>query len=199
MAGGGLVLAANSLLIGNNYLVRAAGLGAGEVALVRGLLQLAVFSFLLGLARRSGHSSAQSAEQTKQPADHCKQCCSAAAATPRQPGIFAAGGKSRRPGCVREWLLVLLYGLLTSSASFSCVSAIPLMPIGDLIVVCMSTPVFSVILDKLVLKRPLTLLSVTLCVLIGDHQQLVLPHLHVVHLQLIWQCSEIFSWSTPSC
>ena len=100
---------------------------------------------------------------------------------------------------MREWLLVLLYGLLTSSASFSCVSAIPLMPFGDLIVVCMSTPVFSVILDKLVLKRPLTLLSVTLCVLIGDHQQLVLPHLRVVHLQLIWQCSEIFSWSTPSC
>ena len=73
MAGGGLVLAANSLLIGNNYLVRAAGLGAGEVALVRGLLQLAVFSLLLGLVRRSGHS-AQSAEKTKQPADHCKQC-----------------------------------------------------------------------------------------------------------------------------
>ena len=72
-AGGGLVLAANSLLIGNNYLVRAAGLGAGEVALVRGLLQLAVFSFLLGLARRSGHSSDQSAEEAKQPADHCKR------------------------------------------------------------------------------------------------------------------------------
>ena len=188
MAGGGLVLAANSLLIGNNYLVRAAGLGAGEVALVRGLLQLAVFSLLLGLARRSGHSSAQSAEQAEQPADHCDHC--------KQ---FAAGGKSRGSGCVREWLLVLLYGLLTSSASFSCVSAIPLMPIGDLIVVCMSTPVFSVILDKLVLKRPLTLLSVTLCVLIGDHQQLVRPHLRVVHLQLMWQCSEIFSWSTPSC
>ena len=158
VAGGGLVLAANSLLIGNNYLVRAAGLGAGEVALVRGLLQLAVFSLLLGLARRSGDSSAQSAEQTEQPADHCDHC--------KQ---FAAGGKSRGSGCVREWLLVLLYGLLTSSASFSCVSAIPLMPLGDLIVVCMSTPVFSVILDKLLLKRAITLLSVTLCMLIGDH------------------------------
>ena len=108
------------------------------------------------------------------------RCCSG------QPGIFAAAGVGRGSGCVREWLLVLLYGLLTSSASFSCVSAIPLMPIGDLIVVCMSTPVFSVILDKLVLKRPLTLLSVTLCVLIGGHhQQLVQPHRHVGHhLQL---------------
>lgn len=80
---------------------------------------------------------------------------------------------------MREWLLVLLYGLLTSSASFSCVSAIPLMPIGDLIVVCMSTPVFSVILDKLVLKRPLTLLSVTLCV------SIVFGDILVVHPELL--------------
>ena len=85
---------------------------------------------------------------------------------------------------MREWLLVLLYGLLTSSASFSCVSAIPLMPIGDLIVVCMSTPVFSVILDKLVLKRPLTLLSVTLCLLIGDTHQRVLELQTKVHTKV---------------
>merc|ERR1711983_575833 len=44
------------------------------------------------------------------------------------------------------------------------------MPIGDLIVICFSSPVFSLILESLILKRPMTVLSVFLCISIvgGD-------------------------------
>ena len=66
-----------------------------------------------------------------------------------------------------EYALVCLYGFLTSSATFAVVTALPFMPIGDLIVICMSTPVFSVIFDALINKTQVTLLSVALCVLIG--------------------------------
>ena len=44
------------------------------------------------------------------------------------------------------------------------------MPIGDLIVICFTAPVFSVLLDRIVLKRSFTLLSICLCflIVIGD-------------------------------
>ena len=45
--------------------------------------------------------------------------------------------------------------------------AVPLMPIGDLIVISFSSPVFSVFLESLVLKRTMTVLSVVLCISIG--------------------------------
>jgi len=53
---------------------------------------------------------------------------------------------------------------------FACLSAIPLMPIGDLIVICFTSPVFSVFLERIVVKRPLTLLAISLCflVVVGD-------------------------------
>jgi drug/metabolite transporter (DMT)-like permease len=54
--------------------------------------------------------------------------------------------------------------------SFSCLAAIPLMPIGDLIVISFTSPVLSVFFDRIVLKRLLTFLSICLCLLIvlGD-------------------------------
>ena len=53
--------------------------------------------------------------------------------------------------------------------SFVCVVAVRLMPIGDLIVLAFTSPVFSVVMDAVFLQRRLTLLSVTLCLLIGTH------------------------------
>jgi drug/metabolite transporter (DMT)-like permease len=75
-----------------------------------------------------------------------------------------------KPKIVFLYPLLCLYGVTISTASFACLAAIPLMPIGDLIVICFTSPVFSVFLDRLVLKRPLTILSICLClfIIIGD-------------------------------
>jgi len=66
--------------------------------------------------------------------------------------------------------LIVLYGFTVATMSFACLAAIPLMPIGDLVVLCYVYPVFSVFLDRIVLKRALTFLSISLCFLIilGD-------------------------------
>ena len=53
-------------------------------------------------------------------------------------------------------LLLALYGFCVSSSSFGFLAAVPLMPIGDLIVVSFTSPVFSVFIDRVILKRPLT-------------------------------------------
>jgi len=68
------------------------------------------------------------------------------------------------------YALVVLYGFTVSSMSFACLAAIPLMPIGDLIVISFTSPVFSVFFDRIVLKRTLTVLSICLClfIVIGD-------------------------------
>ena len=65
---------------------------------------------------------------------------------------------------------IVVYGVTVSTMSFSCLAAIPVMPIGDIIVIVFAAPVFSVFLDRIVLKRLLTILSVSLCFLIvlGD-------------------------------
>ena len=47
--------------------------------------------------------------------------------------------------------------------SFAAIAAIPLMPIGDLIVISFVSPVFSVFLDRIILKRSLTFLAMSLC------------------------------------
>jgi len=68
------------------------------------------------------------------------------------------------------YFLIGLYGFSVSTMNFACLAAIQLMPIGDLIVICFASPVFSVFLDRIVLKRAFTLLSLSLCLLIiiGD-------------------------------
>ena len=68
------------------------------------------------------------------------------------------------------YVQIAIYGFTVSTMSFCCLAAIPLMPIGDLIVICFASPVFTVFLDRIVITRPLTLLSVSLSFLIvlGD-------------------------------
>ena len=72
-----------------------------------------------------------------------------------------------RRSVIIGWSLAVLRGLLSSSMSFACIMAVPLMPIGDLVVIAFISPVFSLILEGLILKRPLTILAVILCILIG--------------------------------
>ena len=52
MFGATLVLLTNCCYIANNYAVKWARLGAGEVGLVRGALQILVFSAVLGISKR---------------------------------------------------------------------------------------------------------------------------------------------------
>ena len=66
-----------------------------------------------------------------------------------------------------QWLKISLYGLLMSSLTLGSLAAIPLMPIGDLIVLCFTSPVFALFFEFLILKRPVRVLSVFLCCLIG--------------------------------
>jgi drug/metabolite transporter (DMT)-like permease len=67
-------------------------------------------------------------------------------------------------------LILTTYGFFVSTMSFYFLLAIPYMPIGDLIVLSFKSPVFSVFLDRVVLKRPLTFLAVFLCmiIIVGD-------------------------------
>ena len=118
-------------------------LGAGEVTLVEGGLQILVFSVILLVAR------------LRRQAEDEDGGCEAAAPTPAT--------KLR----LRKWALVALRGFLIASMSYACILAVGLMPIGDLIVLAFLSPVFSVVMDAVFLKRRLTLLSVFLCVLIG--------------------------------
>ena len=56
-----LVLLVNIIYIGSNYMVKWAELGAGEVTLVRGALQILVFSTIIGIkwrGRGHGHDKA---------------------------------------------------------------------------------------------------------------------------------------------
>jgi len=64
---------------------------------------------------------------------------------------------------------LVVYSVLMASISFSCLLAISMMPIGDLIVISFASPAFSVFLSRWLLGTPLTLLSVALSFLIlGD-------------------------------
>ena len=111
------------------------------MTLVEGALQILVFSVILLVARLR-----------RQAEDEDGGCEAPAPAT-----------KLR----LRKWTLVALRGFLIASMSYACILAVGLMPIGDLIVLAFLSPVFSVVMDAVFLKRRLTLLSVFLCVLIG--------------------------------
>jgi len=78
----------------------------------------------------------------------------------RETGVEISETKNSRLGLC-AWLV--LYGFTISTGSFACIAAIPYMPIGDLIVLCFTSPVFSVFLDRVVNKRLFTILSVSLC------------------------------------
>jgi len=128
-----LVLVTNICYIGNNYLVKWAELGPGEVSLIRGLIQILVFSTIIYVQRKRS-------------------------------------SKDETSPSLKQWILICVYGFFSSTMAYACIMAVSLMPISDLIVICYLCPVFSVILDALVLKRPLTVLSVLLCIIIviGD-------------------------------
>ena len=144
------VLLVNIIYVSQNYVVKTVRLGAGEVSLVRGLLQILVFSIIMLLTRY---------KQRKHVYEHEKLETGDTLLRQKQDTTFVEGW--------RTWLLASLRGFLTASMSFCCVMAVPLMPIGDLVVIAFISPVFSLMLECLILKRPLTILAVILCILIG--------------------------------
>jgi len=86
----------------------------------------------------------------------------------------------QQPSTTLLYVQIILFGFTVSTMSFASLAAIPFMPIGDLIVICFVSPVFSVFLDWIVLKRSLNLLSVSLCFLI------ILGNLMVVQPPIIF-------------
>ena len=130
------MLFTNLAYIGSNYAVRWAGLGAGEVSLVRGGLQVLVFGGIL-------LENYRMQDAVPKPENNDMWCT------------------------LKKYLLVAIHGFLNAMVAFAMVMAVTLMPIGDLIVICFSSPVFSVILESLILKRTMTVLTVVLCFSIG--------------------------------
>lgn len=145
-----LVILVNIIYVTQNYVVKTVRLGAGEVSLVRGLLQIMVFSIILLLTRHKEGARKHIHEKLESGDTLLRM---------KKQDTLSAGW--------RTWVLASLRGFLTASMSFCCVMAVPLMPIGDLVVIAFISPVFSLILESLILKRPLTILAVILCVLIG--------------------------------
>ena len=152
LKGSALILISNLIYISNNYLVVWTELKASEIALVRGALQLLVFGSLVWW--RSWETDKDSGSIIT---INCGFLLTSLITEPKPNRAFL-------------YLLLCLYGFTASTASFAVLSSIPLMPIGDLIVISFTSPVFSVFLDRLVLKRSLTVLSIFLClfIVIGD-------------------------------
>ena len=128
-----LILISNVIYIMVNYLVSWTKINAGEVDLIRGLMQIAIFggfTFFKKLKKK----------------------------------------KDAKQGSISlyQWSMMGLYGVLISSVNITALAAIPLMPIGDLIVLCFTSPVFSVIFEFLILRRSVKILSIVLCLLIGE-------------------------------
>ena len=99
--------------------------------------------------------------------------------------------KAKQPITAR--LMISLYGVLMSSVSLACLAAVPLMPIGDLIVLFFTTPVFAVFFELLLLKRPIKFFTLGLCCLIGE--RLIKRTLYrEIHNLQSWGT---FSWCSP--
>ena len=146
-----LVVLTNLAYIGSNYAVKWAGLGAGEVSLVRGGLQVLVFSSLLIINREKAGAGPENNEKWLK---------------------------------FKKYFLVGIHGFLNATIAFVMVLAVTLMPIGDLVVISFSSPVFSLILESLVLKRPMTVLSIVLCISIGNNTIMIQMTLHGVPKQI---------------
>lgn len=136
-----LILFSNLVYIGNNYIVAWTHLQAPEIAMARGTLQIIVFGIIIWRGRQAKQEDKTSLIEEKEKSSQVILLCQ-----------------------------IVLYGLTISTMSFAFLAAIPYMPLGDLIVISFASPVFSVFLDRIVLKRLLTFLSVGLCFLIvvGD-------------------------------
>ena len=156
-------------------MVKIFGLKASDVTLLRGGLQTIIFSLLVAI-------------QTVQEPDN-----NHSADEPSLLRSKALGPKLKLYG------QVCLYGLFVSTCCFACLAALPLMPIGDVIVISFTAPIFSVIFERIFLNRKLTFLSVFLCCIIGkikDSQPYTLkPHNSVVGDILVIQPDFIFNKS----
>ena len=124
-----LVLFSNIVYILDNYTVSWFQLLSTEVTLVRGIVQVLGFGFVILIKKRK---------------------------------------EIRPPITPRQWVLISLYGVLMSSVSLACLAAIPLMPIGDLIVLFFTTPVFAVFFELLILRRAIKVFTLALCCLMGE-------------------------------
>ena len=82
--------------------------------------------------------------------------------------------------------MISLYGLLMSSVTIGCLAAITLMPIGDLIVLSFTSPVFALIFETLILRRSLKVLSVLFCFLIGKEGRVYLKLTSILKLTQCW-------------
>ena len=150
----------NLAYIGSNYAVKWAGLGAGEVSLVRGGLQMLVFSCILIINREKAVTVPENNDKWLQ---------------------------------FKKYFLVGTHGFLNATIAFVMVFAVTLMPIGDLVVISFSSPVFSVILESLVLKRPLTILSVVLCISIGTAKTQMTLYYFFIYINIFAQLEVIYS------
>ena len=145
------VILVNIIYVAQNYLVKTVELGAGEVSLVRGLLQMLVFSVIMLTTKNKETGMENSKNEKLESGDTLL----------RKKYETLVEGR-------RTWLLASLRGFLIASMSFSCVMAVSLMPIGDLVVIAFSSSiVFSLMLECLILKRLLTVLATIICILIG--------------------------------
>ena len=144
-------------------MVKIFGLKASEIALVRGAVQIMIFSMIVAVKAVSEDS------------------------TDAEQGNKKVKPVADRVTLIKRYLLVCVYGILVSTSSFSVTSALPLMPIGDLVVICFTSPIFSVFFDAVILKRKLTILSIVLCMFIGKFE--IISRFQ----PLFWlQCLEIF-------
>jgi len=134
-----LVLLSNLIYVGNSYIVAWTGLRAPEIALVKGAIQTTVFAILVWKHRTSSKQTDVTGEKSNEKA-----------------GKFS----------LQVVALLSVYGFIVSTVSFAFIAAVSMMPIGDLIVVSFTSPVFSVFLDRIILKRRLTYLSVLLSIFI---------------------------------
>ena len=161
-----LVVLTNLAYIGCNYAVKWAGLGAGEVSLVRGGLQVLVFSSLLIINREKAGAGPENNDKWSQ---------------------------------FKKYFLVGIHGFLNATIAFVMVLAVTLMPIGDLVVISFSSPVFSLILESLVLKRPMTILSIVLCISIGTTkiQMTQCPKTNDLCYLPLSYLERVIFWDTP--
>ena len=134
------------------------GLKASEISLLRGGLQTLIFTLIVAV--NSVNEPKHGTIKTKE------SLCSV----------------------MKTYCQVTVYGLLVAVSSFSVMSALPLMPIGDLVVICFTQPIFSVIFECLILNRKLTLLSVVLCIFIGIIECYYVDN----YAHYIVQCLEMF-------
>jgi len=137
-----LVLASSLVRLGNNYAIKWAGLQASEVTMCRGAIQSVIFSVILCYRRR------KKVQQTRCETQNLEENI-------KDP----AYSKSCRP---KRTVLLIAYGVSTATMSFACLTAIRFMPIGDYIAVCFVSPAISVFLERIILKTPLTILTILL-------------------------------------